>query len=74
MAEHRASLQTSHTIISDNKTNFASRHVTSFCSKYKITHRFSTLYNPQGNGQAKISNRIILDSLRKSVDKAKDSG
>ena len=31
-----------HTVISDNGTNFASRQVASFCSKYKITHRFST--------------------------------
>jgi len=60
-----------HTIISDNGTNFASKQVASFCSKYKITHQFSSPYYPQGNGQAKISNHTILDSLCKSLDKAK---
>ena len=30
------------TIISDNGTNFASKHVANFCFKCKITHRFST--------------------------------
>ena len=60
------------TIISDNGTNFAIRQVTSFCSKYKIVHRFSTPCYPQGNGQTEISNRTILDNLRKSLDKAKD--
>ena len=43
----------------------------SFCAKYKIIHRFSTLYYPQGNGQAEISNRTILNSLCKSLDEAK---
>ena len=60
-----------HTIISDNETNFVSKQVTSFCSKYKITYRFSTPYYPQGNSQAEISNRTILDSLCKSLDRAK---
>jgi len=45
--------------------------VASFYPKYKITHRFSTLYYPRGNTQAEISNHTILDSLRKSLSKAK---
>jgi len=61
----------SHAIISDNGTNFVSRQVTSFCSKYKITHRFCTPYYLQGNGQAEIKNSPILDSLRKSLNKVK---
>jgi len=61
----------SYAIISNNGTNFTSRQVTSFCSKYKITDRFFTLYYSQGNDQAEISNLTILDSLRKSFDKAK---
>jgi len=31
-----------HIIVFDNGTNFASKHVANFCSKYKITHWFST--------------------------------
>ena len=62
------------TIISDNGTNFPSKQVANFCSKYKITHRVSTPYYPQGIGQAEISNRTILDSLYKSLNKAKASG
>ena len=60
-----------HTIISDNGTNFASKQVANFCSKYKIVTRFSTPYYPQGNGQAEINNRINLDNLCKSLDRAK---
>ena len=66
---HRFSL--SHTILFDNITNFASRVVAVFCAKYKITHQFSMPYYPQGNSWAEISNHTILDSLYKSIDKAK---
>jgi len=74
LATYSVSLQAPHTIISDNRTNFASKQVASFCAKYKITHRFSTPYYPQGNGQAESSNRTILDSLCKSLDKTKANG
>jgi len=60
-----------HTIISDNGTNFASKQVASFYDKYKITHRFSSPYYSQGNDQAKISNRAILNNLYKILGKAK---
>jgi len=59
------------TVLPDNGTNFASKNGANFCSKYKITHRFSTPYYPQGNGQVEISNHTILDSLCKSLGKAK---
>jgi len=32
----------SHTIVSDKENNFASKYVVNLCSKYKITHRFSS--------------------------------
>ena len=51
--------------------NFASKQVASVCVKYKITHRFSSPYYPQGNGQSEISNRTILNNLCNSLDKAK---
>ena len=65
------SLWNPHTIISDNGTNFASKQVVSFCTKYNIAHRFSSPYYPQGNGQAEINNHTIFDSLCKFLDKAK---
>jgi len=60
--------------------NFTSKQVASFLAKYKIAHRFSTPYHPQDNApyhpqdndQAEINNHTILDSLCKSLDKAKD--
>ena len=35
--------------------------------KYHVTHRTSTTYHPQTNGQAKISNREIKSILEKTV-------
>ena len=60
-----------HIIISDDWINFASKEVAIFCSKYKVTHQFSTPYYPQGNGQAEISNHTNINNLCKSLDKAK---
>ena len=51
--------------------NFTSKEVATFCAKYKIGYWFSTPYYPQGNGQAKINNRTILNSLCKTLGKAK---
>ena len=60
-----------HTIISDNGTNFTSHEVRDFYAKYKIKHHFSTPYYPQGNGQAEVSNRTLMNNLSKSLEKAK---
>jgi len=60
-----------HTNVSDNETSFASAKVSDFCSRYKIVHRFSTLYYLQGNGQDEISNCTILEDLCKSLGEAK---
>ena len=35
--------------------------------KYHVTHRTSTAYHPQTNGQAEISNREIKSILEKTV-------
>ena len=36
-----------------------------------IRHRYSTLGYPQGNGQAKAVNKVIVNGLKKRLDKAK---
>ena len=65
------SLRDLYTIIFDNRTNFSSKQVASFCVKYNIAHKFFFPYYPQGNIHAEISNRTILDSLCESLNKAK---
>ena len=43
----------------------------SYCGKLGITNRYSTRTYPQGNGQAEVVNKIIVNGLRKRLDDAK---
>ncbi|KAL0312975.1 UNVERIFIED_CONTAM: Retrovirus-related Pol polyprotein from transposon.6 [Sesamum radiatum] len=55
-------------IISDRGTHFCNKVVDALLKKYNVTHRISTAYHPQTNGQAEISNREIKSILEKMVN------
>ncbi|KAL0435403.1 UNVERIFIED_CONTAM: hypothetical protein Sradi_0248200 [Sesamum radiatum] len=52
-------------IISDRGTHFCNKMVSALLKKYNVTHRVSTTYHPQTNGQAEISNRGDQVYIRK---------
>ena len=52
-------------LISDHGTLFINKDVRSLLEKYRIKHRRSMPYYPQGNGQAEATNRVILKILKK---------
>ena len=54
-------------IINDCGTYFCNRLMEALLRKYHVTHRTSTAYHPQTNGQAEISNREIKSILEKTV-------
>jgi hypothetical protein len=56
-----------HKIISDNGTLFVNKSVREVLEHYRIKHRRSTPYYPQGNGQAGATNRMLLRILSKMV-------
>uniref|UniRef100_A0A2N9HWS0 Integrase catalytic domain-containing protein n=1 Tax=Fagus sylvatica TaxID=28930 RepID=A0A2N9HWS0_FAGSY len=56
-----------HKIISDNGTPFVNKSVREVLEHYRIKHRRSTPYYPQGNGQAETTNRMLLRILSKMV-------
>jgi transposase InsO family protein len=56
-----------HKIISDNDTPFVNKNVREVLEHYRIKHRRSTPYYPQGNGQAEATNRMLLRILSKMV-------
>jgi transposase InsO family protein len=58
-------------IISDNGTQFESRLFKGFCSDLSIKNFFSSPGYPQSNGQAEISNKIILSGIKKKLEEAK---
>jgi hypothetical protein len=56
-----------HKIISDNGTPFVNKDVREVLEHYRIKHRRFTPYCPQGNGQAKATNCMLLRILSKMV-------
>ena len=57
--------------ISDNGLQFDSRAFQEFCNDLGIKNRYSTLAYPQSNGQAKVTNKAIVNGLKKMLDSAK---
>ena len=54
-------------IIADNGTQFDSKLIKNFCAKFKIKNYFSTPSFSQSNGQAEVSNKVILDGIKKRL-------
>ncbi|CAN6723549.1 unnamed protein product [Malus baccata var. baccata] len=54
-------------LISDRGSHFCNRTIEALLKKYKVTHKVSTPYHPQTNGQAEVSNREIKQILEKTV-------
>ena len=59
------------TLISDNGLQFDSKSFRRQCCDLGITNRYSTLVYPQGNGQTKAVNKVIVNGLKKMLDDAK---
>ena len=58
-------------LISDNGLQFDSKAFRKYCSNLGIKNRYSTPAYPQGNGQAKAVNKVIVNGLKKRLDDAK---
>ena len=55
-------------LISDRGTHFCNKILGALLAKYHVTHKVSTGYHPQTNGQAEISNKEIKSILKKVVN------
>ncbi|CAN6566696.1 unnamed protein product [Malus baccata var. baccata] len=54
-------------LISDGGSHLCNRIIEALLKKYNVTHKVSTPYHPQTNGQAEVSNREIKQILEKTV-------
>uniref|UniRef100_A0A2N9HPH6 Integrase catalytic domain-containing protein n=1 Tax=Fagus sylvatica TaxID=28930 RepID=A0A2N9HPH6_FAGSY len=54
-------------LITGNGTPFINKDVREVLEHYRVKHRRSTPYYPQGNGQAEATNRMLLRILSKMV-------
>ena len=55
-------------VISDQGTHFCNRSFETLVIKYGITHKVSTTYHPQTNGQVELTDREIKSILEKIVN------
>jgi len=60
-----------HTITTDNGRQFIDKELTKFYTNLGIKHITSSVEHPQTNGQAEVTNKVILLELRKRLDGAK---
>ncbi|KAJ8501040.1 hypothetical protein OPV22_011592 [Ensete ventricosum] len=58
------------TIITDNGTQFNNAKFKMFCQNYRIQLKFSSVAHPQANELAEVTNRAILERLKKRVSNA----
>ncbi len=54
-------------VISDGGKHFVNRQFNNLLKRHGVTHKVTTSYHPQSNGQAEISNREIKSILEKTV-------
>ena len=57
-----------HALISDNGTQFASRKTVDFLSGLGIKNNFSSVSHPSSNGLAEVTNRTILEGLKRKAE------
>lgn len=60
-----------HTIITDNDQQFNNQAFRDFCIELHIRHRFTSVDHPKSNGEAKVTNWIILQGLPTKLDESK---
>jgi len=58
-------------LIIDNGKILKGKEIRAFCKKFRIAQSFSSVYYPQGNGQAEATNNTIRIILSKTWDKYK---
>ncbi|KAL0352473.1 UNVERIFIED_CONTAM: Transposon Tf2-12 polyprotein [Sesamum calycinum] len=60
-----------HAIISDNGTQFSGNKLKEWCKGLAIKQFFTSVSNPQANGQTEVTNRTILQHLKMRLETAK---
>ncbi|KAL0440564.1 UNVERIFIED_CONTAM: hypothetical protein Slati_2539400 [Sesamum latifolium] len=57
-------------LISDNGRQFQGRKIQDWCTGLHIKHRFTSVSHPQANGQVEVTNRILVQGIKKRLDRA----
>jgi hypothetical protein len=57
-------------LVSDNGAQFAGAGIQEWCNLMKIDQRFTSVYHPQANGQVEATNKIIVQGIKRRLEKA----
>ncbi|KAL0433284.1 UNVERIFIED_CONTAM: hypothetical protein Slati_2662700 [Sesamum latifolium] len=57
-------------LISDNGQQFQGRRIQDWWAGLNIKQRFTSVSHPQANGQVDVTNRILVQSIKKRLDRA----
>ena len=60
-------------IVTDNRPQFIFQELQGMCDRYGIQLHHSSPYYPQGNGQAKATNKTLIKILKKTCESHKFS-
>ena len=60
-------------LITDNARQFDNADLRAFCQGNRIDHRFASVAHPQRNGQVEVTNRTLLQALKKRLTDAEGS-
>ena len=58
-------------IVTDNESQFISFDFQDFCKEWGIKLSFSTPRYPKANGQVELTNKIVINIIKKRLEKAK---
>ncbi|KAL0378510.1 UNVERIFIED_CONTAM: hypothetical protein Sradi_3156500 [Sesamum radiatum] len=56
-------------IISDNGRQFQGRKIQELCQGLRIKQRFTTVAHPQANGQVEVTNRILVQGIKRRLER-----
>ncbi|KAL0411615.1 UNVERIFIED_CONTAM: hypothetical protein Slati_3751200 [Sesamum latifolium] len=57
-------------LILDNDQQFQGRRIQNWCAGLHIKQRFTSVSHPQANGQVEVTNRILVQGIKKRLDRA----
>ncbi|KAL0360586.1 UNVERIFIED_CONTAM: hypothetical protein Sradi_3743100 [Sesamum radiatum] len=60
-------------LISDNGRQFQGQRIQHWCAGLHIKQRFTSVSHPQANGQLEVTNRILVQGIKKKLDRAHDT-
>lgn len=58
-------------LITNNEKQFEAQEFQEFCQELHVDHRFASVSYPQTNNLIEVTNRIIVQGLKKHLDSAK---